>query len=108
MGRDYLVEGVSSGVGSDEGDMVYRMPVSGGGFEGEGEGEERVDLRDDVTALRDGERAGLRQSQRWGGRGITGGQKSFCMSMTRSADLVGLNVAMSDGQFARVVMLILQ
>ena len=35
------------------------MPVSGGGFEGEGEGEERVDLGDDVTALGDGEGACL-------------------------------------------------
>ena len=35
------------------------MPVSGGGFEGEGEGEEGVDLGDDVTALRDGEGACL-------------------------------------------------
>ena len=108
MSRDYPVECVFSRVGSDERDMVCGMPVSGGGFKCEGEGEERVDLGDDVTALWDGERAGLRQSQRWGGRGVTGGQKSFCMSTTRSADLVGLNVDMSDGGFARVVMLILQ
>jgi len=55
----HLVECVLSGVGSDEGDVVCGMPVSGGGFEGEGEGEERVYLGNDVTALGDGKGACL-------------------------------------------------
>jgi hypothetical protein len=55
----HLVERVLSGVGSDEGDVVCGMPVSRGDFEGEGEGEERVYLGDDVTALGNGEGACL-------------------------------------------------
>ena len=59
MGCDDLVEGVFSGMGSDEGDVVGGMPVSGSGFDGKREGEKGVDLRDDVTALGDGKRPSL-------------------------------------------------
>jgi len=101
------VEGVLSGVGSDEGDVVCGMPVSGGGFEGEGEGEERVDLGDDVTALRDGEGAGL-DNVKGGCKAITGGQKSFCMSTTRRADLVGSNAGIVYAGWKLVMTVILK
>lgn len=66
------VSGVSDGGGVDEGararvvggegDVVRRVPVFGGDFEGEWVGEERVDGGEDGAAVGDGKGAVL-----WGG-----------------------------------------
>ena len=97
MCRDYPVECILSRMRSDKGDVVLWMPVSRGALESEREGEEGVDCRDDVTALGDGQRAGLHGLERSTGWVFTGGQKSFCMSTTRRAHLVGSKVVIAGG-----------
>lgn len=78
-----------------EGDVGCGVPVFGGYFEDEGEGEESVGRGDYGASVWDGEAAVLRCVRvrgaggrvRWVGLGLTGGQKSSWRSTIMSAGL---------------------
>jgi hypothetical protein len=79
--------------------MVCGMMVSGREFELEREVKQVVDFRDDVTTIRHRQRSRLPSgSPCWE---CTGGQKSFCMSTTRSADVFASMSVMSMSRSRR-------
>jgi hypothetical protein len=80
------------------------MMVSRCDFEFKGEMKERIDFGDDVATVWNGQGPclfKLHQHKRSDWIGLTGGQKSFCMSTTRSADVSGSKFAMIGGRAVR-------
>ena len=96
MSRHHFLEYLFAWMGGDKGDVVGGMMVSRGDFKSEWQMEKIVDFWDDVTTLLDCKRASLHVSKRIKD-GCTGGQKSFCISITTNAEVEGLKGDMVRG-----------